>query len=198
MLGGITPGNIVGAALLMQLSIFIIVSAALAILPESVKSHSVLRGDEYTGVRTQKTFWIVLSLFLITLVLLLFSDAFTAIWGPMYHIGGKALLTWSTSLLFVFLVDYVLLGALCYFTGLSGSPFIAIIMALPALAIFLREPAGRVFWYLAISVAICVAFSYINDRPSGCEVNVRWKTAQVVVTASTLAFGTWIGLITRI
>ncbi|MBU6417546.1 MAG: hypothetical protein KJS83_10300, partial [Xanthomonadaceae bacterium] len=176
MQGGITPSNIVGAALLMQLSIFIIVSVALAILPEIVRSYSVLRGDEYTRVRTQKIYWIVLALFLITLVLLLFSDAFAAIWGPMYRIDGKALLTWSTSLMFVFLVDYLLLGALCYFTGLSGSPFITIIIALPALAIFLRESIGRVCWYAVISASICMVFTYLNDKPSGREMNIRWKT----------------------
>jgi len=181
----------------MQFSIYLVIAVTLAILPNVVKSHTVLRGDEYTAVRTSTTYWIVFALFLITLALLLFSDAFSSIWGPMYRLHGKAVITWSTSLLLVFLSDYALIGALCYFTGLSKSPFLAIIMALPALAVFLEEPAIRVIWYVVISVALVTAFTYIGYKTSGRDANMRWRTAQVVVTASTLVFGTWIGLITR-
>lgn len=193
-----TPSNIVGAALLMQFSIYLVIAITLAILPNVVKNHTVLRGDEYTAVRTSKTYWIVFALFLITFALLFFSDAFTSIWGPMYKVRGLVLITWSSSLLFVFLSNYGLIGALCYFTGLSKSPFLTIILALPALAVFLSESTVRVVWYVALSTGLVTTFTYLGSKSSGRDLSVRWRTAQVVVTASTLAFGTWIGLITRI
>ncbi|WP_426701009.1 hypothetical protein ACPPVV_16780 [Rhodanobacter sp. Col0626] len=193
----VTPGNIVAAAFFMQFSIFAMIAITMAILPSRTRGASVLRDDEFTGVGSPRVFWIVFALFLSTFFFLLVSDAFTLIWGPMYGMMKSSMMTWSTSLLIVFILDYVLIGALCWQTGSSRSPFVSLIVSLPALSIFLREPAPRVIAYTIISCTLIALFVMFLSKASGRDADARWRLAQVVMAACTLLFATWIGLITR-
>lgn len=193
----VTPGNIVAAAFVMQFSIFVMIALTMAILPSRTRGASILRDDEYTGVGSPRVFWIVFALFLSTLFFLLASDAFTSIWGPMYGVAHGSIMTWSTSLFLVFVLDYGLIGALCWQTGSSRSPFVSLIVSLPALSIFLRESNTRVLTYTVASCVLMGVFVMLLSKASGRDADVRWRFAQVVMTACTLLFTTWIGLITR-
>jgi hypothetical protein len=106
-------------------------------------------------------------------------------------------MTWSTSLLLVFVLDYGLIGALCWQTGSSRSPFVSLIVSLPALSIFLREPNARVLTYTVASCVLMGVFVMLLSKASGRDADARWRFAQVVMTACTLLFTTWVGLITR-
>jgi hypothetical protein len=193
----VTPGNIVAAAFVMQFSIFLMITVTMAILPSRTRGASILRDDELTGVGSPRVFWIVLALFLSTLFFLLVSDAFTLIWGPMYGVIGSSVMTWSTSLFLVFGLDYALIGALCWQTGSARSPFVSLIVSLPALSIFLHESISRVMAYTIISCALMAIFTILLSKASGRDADMRWRFAQVVMIACTLLFTTWIGLITR-
>lgn len=193
----VMPGNIVAAAFVMQFSMFAMIALTMAILPSRTRGASVLRDDEFTGVGSPRVFWIVLVLFLSTFFFLLASDAFTLIWGPMYGIAKSTMMTWSTSLMLVFALDYLLIGALCWQTGSSRSPFVSLIVSLPALSIFLRESTHRVIAYTVISCVLMAIFVLLLSKPSGRDADARWRLAQVVMVACTLVFTTGIGLITR-
>jgi hypothetical protein len=51
--------------------------------------------------------------------------------------------------------------------------------------------------YTFLSLSISVVLTLLNSRPSGKDIDLRWRLAQIWMTVATLFFGTWIGLITR-
>lgn len=140
---------------------------------------------------------LILTLALISLGLLGASDAFSSLWAPLLQQPVGWLTSWSTALLWVFLLDIAVLTILVFSSGGGqDSPFQPIYFLLPTLAIFLHEPAGRVITYLAL-VALSFSISMLKTLEVGRDEEVRWRGAYWFVSLASFALATTIGLLTR-
>ena len=181
------PINVVGGALLAQVSLLAI----------------MLCGGLLIARRDMKA-WLILALALLSLGMLLTSDAFSSVWAPLLEHSMPGLVSWSSALLWTFILDIVVLTILVFGTGGGAeSPFQPLYFLLPTLAIFLHEPTGRVVTYLIlVSISFSTSMSEgihrltISDYPDRAERG-RWRVAYWFVSLASCALATSIGLMTR-
>jgi len=180
----LTPTNITGAALIAQFSILVILAVGSAFLAFDL--------DERV-----KTIPFILVLALISFGVLFFSDEFSKLWSPLFGGTNFSGIKWSTAIFIVFIINIVVLSILVAFTGGSmASPFTPVYFMLPALAIFLREPAIRVIIYLAaVILFFSYNFRYIAAR--SMDNTVMKVRAYWVVSIACFVLTTYVGYITR-
>ncbi len=136
----IEPTTLAGAAIVIQVCLLFISFVTLLLLANSSKRGAA-------ALHSQKT--LVLWL-LCTLVVILMGEDLYATWGPM--LGSLTLPSVRRDLAFlaVFVLDILFVTFLILNTGGSKrSPFTSVLLLLPTLAIFLREPVGRFLVYSA-------------------------------------------------
>ncbi len=191
----VVPINIAAGALIAQFSLLVIMFSAAIILK---------RGEMYTPAYRRETSysslsWIILSLTLITIGFLVFSDEISNVWNPVFGTMQFSGIKWSTSLFMMFTFDISYVSFLVALSGGSQrSPFSPIYFLLPALAIFLREPLSRIIFYL---ICISLSFSYnlfspyahykIGDDP------LSRRLAYFLVSVACFLLAMFIGYLTR-
>ncbi len=187
----ITPVNITGAAFITQLSLVVIMF---------ICAGALAWGNVYTsGEHFNATLImiIIITLTLITFGCLAFSDEFSRIWQPLFGGTTMPLLRWSAALFIMFTLDII--GVTLMVAGSGGSQisgFSPIYFILPALAIFLREPLGRIIFYL---ILISIVFS-INLSKSLRAENIGGRMGRIAywfVSIACFVLATFIGYITR-
>lgn len=180
----LTPTNITGAALIAQFSILIILAGGSAI-------------QSFDTLYDVKTTPLILLLALASFGALFFSDEFSKIWRPLFGNANFSGIKWSTAIFIVFIANTAAVSILVDLTGGSmTSPFTPVYFMLPALAIFLREPAVRILIYLAV-VIVLFSFNLRNfDRNTG-RISVMQARAYWIVSIACFVLTTYIGYITR-
>lgn len=147
----------------------------------------------------------ILALALLSVGMLVTSDAFSGVWAPLLNYPVGSLMSWSTALFWVFILDIVVQTILVVGTGGGrDSPFQPIYFLLPTLAIFLHEPDGRVVTYLAlvavsfsISMAYMSPISMVQAMEMDRDEEFRWRRAYWFVSLASFVLATSIGLMTR-
>lgn len=190
MESAITPTNITGAALIAQFSILLILLMGFVILSKSSRLFFLGSVEDVNATP------IILNLALFSIGALFFSDEFSKIYSPMFGDTNLSVIKWSTAICAVFIANTIAVNRLVALTGGSmASPFTPVYFMLPALAIFLREPTGRVVFYLLL-VIILFSLNFRHDSQSSKIVS-RKKLAYWFVALSCCILTTYIGFITR-
>ncbi len=197
----IKPVNIAGAAIITQISLIAIMFVGALIL----RFRSIYYGVQ----RFSNLGWIILLFSLITLFSMVYSDEFSTLWGPLFVTARPTLLKWSTAIMLMFIFNIICVAILVFLTGGGReSVFSPIYFIIPALAIFLREPLGRVITYLiAVSLAFTITLLPIGiiesltlsmrfNRSDDSKVYAD-RIALWFVSISCFALATYIGYITR-
>jgi hypothetical protein len=126
---------------------------------------------------------------------LLFSDEFSIVWKPLF--GGTTLpvIQWSNALFIMFTMNIICVTIIVSRTGGSRySSFSPIYFILPALAIFLREPIGRIVLY---TLFVSILFTWNVVRYFESDEVGRDSLAYWFVAIACLILATFIGYITR-
>ena len=192
----IAAPNIVGAALLTQLMLVIVLAIALAMLARPFASRGRFREGE--SFQTSFGAWVLIFLLLVTFAPLLFSDAFAQLWGPVFGSKAPGGLAWTSALTLVFLCDLGVSGVLIFLTGGSAvSPFQSMLFLFPPLAIFLRQPISQIILYGVAAASIYAFLLFFETTNYRDRRIVRNKIATTFVATSCLAIALLIGIITR-
>lgn len=128
----------------------------------------------------------------------IFSDDFSVIWKPV--LGGTSIPTIKTSIAMqvMFIGD---ISAISYLTWLTGdsqsSPFTTIYFILPALAIFLREPFGRVTFYTVWVIVLFSGTMFALKYKESEDQHRSTAKAYWFISIACLVLTTFIAYITR-
>jgi hypothetical protein len=186
----ITPANIMAAAFIAQIAIWVIMFVG----------ASMLVFDDH-GTGSSFAPWAILTCFLLTTMFLVFTNELSNLWRPLFPGTTFTGIPLGTALALMFVTDAILVMFLVAITGGSHpSPFTPIYFLLPVLAIFLRESPSKVLFYTALvsiffSINIGAGAHIIG--PGGDYGDRRRRSAYWVVSIASFALATWIGLITR-
>lgn len=157
----IQPLNIAAATLLIQVILVTLIG-----ITTSIYTTRVLVPDETYRVNGQKYLLggvlrrsPTLFVTLFSIAVLLISDELYLTWSPIFQGVGINTISTTTAINLVFGLDLVLVGYLIYSTGGSRkSPFVAALLTIPALAIFLRLPPSLFIAYAVIAAVIYIIF----------------------------------------
>ena len=146
-----------------------------------------------------KLAWIIIAFILLTLGCLVFSDEFSKLYQPLFGSASFSLLPWSVALLIVYTLNVVCVAVLVALTGGSRiSPFSPLYTIFLTLAIFLREPLGRILYYLILTiVSFSLTFKANAFRSKDFEEPTSSKISFWVVSTFSLILAVFIGYITR-
>jgi hypothetical protein len=189
----VPPSSLAEGALVMQFCLSII----MALGARWVSKHEWWNYRFYNIRPSPARFaWTLFIFTLFPVGLLIFSDAFASTTQPLFGTLPMAFLRWQTALLWVFLID---IGCVAFLVKSSGgsyrSPFTPVFFILPAMAFFLREPAGHVVTYL-ITTGLFFTWGLSGDSDN------RGKAEQPVaaywlVSVACLLLSGFIGYLTR-
>lgn len=152
-----------------------------------------------TGPDFSKLAWVIIAFILLTLGCLVFSDEFSKLYQPLFGTASFPLLPWSVALLIVYTLNVVCVAVLVASTGGSRtSPFSPLYTTFLTLAIFLREPLGRILYYLILtSISFSVTFKSNTFRSKDFEEPTSSKISFWVISIFSLILAVFIGYITR-
>jgi magnesium-transporting ATPase (P-type) len=200
-LNPISPVNIIGAALIAQffLSIILGIGAFILYLRESAApSYRKLSSGKFINV--SRFAWVVLIFFLLTVGCLVLSDEFAKLYRPLLEELRVPMLPWSIAIPIVFFLNMICVTFLVWLTdGSRESPFGPLYFIFPPLAIFLREPFDRVidyFVFVAFMFSLTMRYSY-NMRPKTSSDDDDNRLAYWVVSILSFVLVTVVGYVTR-
>jgi hypothetical protein len=164
----IQPLNVAAATLLIQLVLVLLLSVTSWLHSSTIR----LPGGRYLTKADQEAESIrrspMIFVFIISFAVLLVSDEFYGIWGPLFKGVGINTLPTISGIGFVFIIDLLLVGYLMAISGGSRySPFTSTLFTIPSLAIFLRLPPNMFFTYAVIASIVYLVFMYIQSDPYG-------------------------------
>lgn len=193
MSGAVGPVNIAAAALTTQVGLVVIMFVGAVIL--RVGDVAPFNREESGSTWLA---WVILPFGLGALAALVFSSDFAATWRPVYRGAQVPLLATPTAILVAFVADILCVAILVGSSGGSrNSPFQALYFVSPALAIFLREPFGRVTSYTGL-VVILFLFQLSSVPRRETDSYLKAETLSYgVVSALCVLLTTLIGYITR-
>jgi hypothetical protein len=187
----LTPQTIVTGALYAQISIIVIMAFATALIGKTKG-----RWDHETyGHRPA----ILICFIIVTFALLVFSDTYRVVVNPLVAFGTSSF-SWTLALRLVFIIDIITVTLLVKGTnGSQNSPFQPLYFLIPTLALFLREPKGRVIFYaILVSVSFTCLLGWFNEvERIDDDLRKKYRMALIFVSISCLILACWIGLITR-
>ena len=141
--------------------------------------------------------WELLLLLLVSVACLVFTDAMSAVWLPLFNDTKFSGLASDTALLLVFVSNILVVARLIYLTGGSlASPFQPTLFLVPTLALFLHESSLRVSAYSVLVTIVFWTMMHISDPPQ-VENRPRLKAAYGFISSSCLGLAVLIGLLTR-
>lgn len=160
--------NVAAATLLIQLVLVLLLSITSWLYSTTIR----LPGGRYLTREDQKAESIrrspLIFVFIISFAVLLVSDEFYGIWGPLFKGVGINTLPTISAIGFVFVIDLLLVGYLIAITGGSRhSPFTSTLFTIPSLAIFLRLPPDMFFTYAVIASIVYLVLMFIESKPYG-------------------------------
>ncbi len=143
--------------------------------------------------------FIILALTLLTVVPLMLTSGYAAIWTPLFGGSSEIGMQRSTSMGLMFVLDVVALSVLVWKSGGSlNSPFQAIYFLLPALAIFLREPVSRLVLYFLFVTTSFTFLMFLVSKRSWYDPSVRIdRVAYWFVAVACFGLAMYVGYVTR-
>lgn len=191
-----SPLSLTTALLTTQFVLLAIVFVGVLFLRDGENSLSVFSDNPRPATKYFPSY--LFGFALVTLACLAFSQDFAALSRPVFGDIEFPALVRSDAFLIVFTLNIFAAGVLMHTTGgAKDSPFAAVLFALPALAIFLREPPGRYFTYTAFAVVLFLAFQKPRGLGAAVVNNPRHQAAFTFVTLGVLALSTFVGFVTR-
>lgn len=140
------PVNVAAASLVIQICLLFIAYVTLWLLSRGWSLRQAAKDSHSTLVA-----WLLIALVMISL-----GEDIYRIWGPLLGKLTLPSVPRDYSFTAVFALDIIFAGLLIVRTGgAKKSPFTSILLLLPSLAIFLREPVGRFLFY---SIAVGVLY----------------------------------------
>ena len=132
---------------------------------------------------------------LMSLACLSFTEDFVSMSSPIFRNIHLPSLTKANSFLTVFLMDLFFVGVIIKKTGGSkDSPFTSLLLGLPAISIFLKEPPQRFLTYTLIAAFIFWAFFRWNRESTRYVFSIStYNFSYLVVTIATLVLSTVVG-----
>lgn len=164
----IQPLNVGAATLLIQLVLVLLLSITCWHYSSTIRlpgGRYLTRADhEAESIRRSPLIFVFIASFAVLLV----SDEFYGIWGPLFKGVGINTLPKISAIGFVFVIDFLLVGYLMAITGGSRySLFTSTLFTIPSLAIFLRLPPNMFVTYAVIASIVYLVFLYIQSEPYG-------------------------------
>jgi hypothetical protein len=177
-----SPTSLTTAFLITQIFLLLIVYFGILALRYGEKTFSAFSNNPRPATRNLPS--LVFGFSFVTLAPLAFSQDFVLLSQPAFGDVLFPALPRDDAFLIVFLLDIIGAGILMGFTGgAKDSPFSAVLFALPALSIFLRENPTR--------------FSRSNSSGNAVLENPKHVLAFQLVTLGCLALSTLVGYATR-
>ena len=184
----ITSVNIAVTALFAQLGLIAISTCVIHHLASWERRDHPISGVLWKGV---------VFLALLTIGPCLFINELVVISEPLMSSIAPPGVSSEHALAFVIIVDVVFFTSFIRRTGGStNSPFVPILLTIPALALFLREPHDRVILYLVLT---CLGFSrgfWADTYLWRVYFQQPGKTAMWFTSIASLVISTVVGLIT--
>lgn len=187
--------------MITQFSILLIFGVGLLIVRWGEESAS------HHYPRSARFLWIVFGFTLLTLGVLFAAEDFARIWKPVFGQPSMSGLSLNEALGIVLTCDAVCSALLIYHThGSMTSPFSPVLFAIPALAIFLRQPPGYVIYYAILVTALFTILIPMYQTYEQSRITLPYETAEEgcargilfwFVAVAVFALTTYIGLITR-
>ncbi len=191
-----SPTSLTTAFLITQFFLLLFVFSGVLALRWGETSFSAYSDNPRPATKSLPSF--VLGFSLITLACLAFSHDFILLSKPAFGDVEFPSLSRDDAFLLVFVLDIVGAGVLMGLTGGSrDSPFSAVLFALPALSIFLRETPSRFFIYTILAVGLFLVFTRPNSAGKAILENPKHILAFQLVTLGCLALSTLVGYSTR-
>lgn len=191
-----SPTTLTTALLITQFFLLLIVYFGILALRAGENSFSPFSDNPRLATRNLPS--LAFGFLLITLAVLAFSQDFVLLSRPAFGNIAFPAFPRDDAFMFVFLLDIVGAGLLMGLTGGSkDSPFSAVLFALPALAIFLRETPARFFIYTALAVTLFLLFPRPSASGRAILENPKHILAFQLVTLGCLALSSLVGYATR-
>ncbi len=190
-----TSTNLTNAFVITQFFLLVITFLGIVVLQRGENQLTRMPG---TPRPASRLFYPVFGFALLTLGVLVFSEDVLLFSKPVFGDLDFPSISKPTVFLVVFILD--LLGAAILIGATGGSrdsPFGAILFALPALSIFLRESPTRFFGY-TIGAAILFLLVRSDEERSIFSNNPSYKTSFTWVTLLILGLSTLVGYATRL
>lgn len=192
MNGTVSPTNITAAAIMTQVLIIAIIFGGTMM----IRANEPTTWSYPDRQRVGRHLWLLSGFFLLTVLVLVFSDQFATTWKPLFGDAPFFLIGWSKALLLVIVLDILYTYWIVARTGGAlASPFVPLYFVLPPLAIFLREAPHRIFGYtllVALLFTLNIGSSDDDQRPAGMMTLAYW-----FVSIMSFFLATFIGYITR-
>ncbi len=194
MAEAITPINIIGAAIVTQLSLMFIMLSGIVCFEHNLGSRVSDIASASKGL--------ILFVTIISIGGLVFTKEFSTVWQPLFSYELSTLLTWSKAIHLMFIMDIICVSFLVLGTGGSrDSAFSSIYFILPALAIFLRESTAAIILYTVLVSIMFILNIDLAEAIFGVRIDTDEKeassSAYLFVSLACLALATIIGYITR-
>jgi len=160
-----SPITLSGASIVIQVCLLLISFVALWLLSKSYPSREIAK-DSYSTLIV----W-----FLLALLVILFAEDLYASWAGILGDLTLPTIPVASSFLAVFILDIVFVTVLILRTGgTKKSPFTSVLLLLPSLAIFLREPRIRFLIYSAVCAVIYALTLRISlHKPGDAVIDTR-------------------------
>ena len=164
----VSAASITAGALIAQLGIIMIMFVGSLIMRRNEMDEHL-----YSGVRSYSTLaWWILGYALVSMLILVASDAFASLWAPVFG-ATPILLDRATATLLVILANSIFSSYLVAKTGgVRSSPFLSLLFLQPTLAVLLREPRGRIILYF---VSVLCLFTVLMIRMNDEEDKSEWR-----------------------
>jgi len=181
---------IIHAAFVMQVCL----AAIMAFGAFSADRDERFSSDYINPLLVGRKGWITVVFFLVTIVVLVSSDAFLDNWKGLAGTIRIGSLHWQFALFCVFLADIVWTFVLVYLTaGSERSAFSAIYFVLPAFAFFLKQDSHRILSYAAaIVVCFTAGLYWIKENSKPPNRSTGWW-----ISMSCLGLSLILGFMTR-
>jgi hypothetical protein len=189
-----TSTNLTNAFVITQFFLLVITFVGIVVLQRGENQLTRMPG---TPRPASRLFYPVFGFALLTLGVLVFTEDVLLFSKPVFGDLDFPSISKPTAFLVVFVLDLLGAAVLIDVTGGSrDSPFGAILFALPALSIFLRESPTRFFGY-TVGAAILFLLVQWDKEQSIFSNNPSYKSAFTWVTLLILGLSTLVGYATR-
>ena len=191
-----TPINLTSAFFVTQISMLGVIFLGLLILRKGESRFSPY-SDNPRLATTDLPIWLV-GFALLTTSCLAFSNEFVFFSRPMFGDVPLPSLSQSAAFLAVFIANILFSGFLIFHTGGSqNSPFSAVLLLLPAVSIFLREPPLRLLTYTLLTATVFIFTTATGTHERYNNENKKQRLAFNFVTLGCLSISTLLGYATR-
>lgn len=187
--------NLTTAFVITQFFLLIIVFSGILLL--SMGERNLPTFSSHPRHATRRYPFLFAGFALVTIGLLIFSEDVMSYSRPVFGDVQLPSIARNNAFFLVFSTDILGAANLIFLTGgAKDSPFSAILLTLPALTIFLREPPERLLGY---TVTTALLFLCIRSDASWrtTRENPHQRIAHTLVTLGCLALSTLVGYATR-